>query len=352
MNLVVVTGAGASCELGEGSPLPLMAGWCDKLCDALDAAEPNLASAARLSPGMSSEDFEEALGAILRWQELRPLNERFFGLGGSNVGKYPTEIRHAFQRESGRLRTIMATLNRTLYSEFGAGRISIGDAAKAYEWLLFVLKEGGISEKPVFVTTNYDCSIEMAFAELGYLPNTGFIRRPGLSPKLAPEGLVEKLVKAPKEIAVLHLHGAVGWYQKEGNVIEHYADQPYNETMGVPTVLYPDPDKDPTRDAAVQQLWDEFDKALEMATHVLVLGHSLHDAALVQRLAAAEATVGICLNTQDGTFDFGEDEITRLANSLPHAIPIPLRFGPRAFADATRIEAWIAGSREGAHFGM
>jgi len=245
----------------------------------------------------------------------------------------------------------MATLNETLYREFGAQRISIDHAAGAYKWLLEMIEPEGREGLPVFVTTNYDCSTEIALAELGYAPNSGFIRRPGLSPKLAPEGLVARVAVSPNETAVLHLHGAVGWYQHEGDVVEHYADRPFDEAMGVPTVLYPDPDKDPTRDAAVQLLWDEFDHALELATHVLVLGHSLHDSALVQRLSAAEATIGICVHEPEkGDPDYSG--VLKIADDLPHSIVIPARFGPQPFIGESHVTAWLEGRGSREKIGM
>jgi len=339
--LVIVTGAGASRELGQEAPLPLMADWCDRLCEALDAHEPGLAAAAGLKPGISGEEFEEALGALLRWQDLRPLNQRFFGLGGSNVGKFPTEVQHCFEREGERLRTVMVTLNASLYREFGAGQISVSSAADAYSWLMSRLHT---KVRPVFVTTNYDCSIEMGLEELGFEPNTGFVRRQGLSPKLAPEGLVGRVAGSEREVGVLHLHGAVGWYQQQGEVIEFYADQPYNDTMGVPSVLYPDPEKDPTRDAAVQALWDEFDHALDAATHVLVVGHSMHDRALVERLRRARATIGVCVHAHDDEPQVRKEQLKRVRRLFPSALAVPTRFGPDPWFDLDVLMAWSSGA--------
>jgi hypothetical protein len=341
MNVVVITGAGASCNLGLERPLPVMAGWADRLCDVLEGVEPGLAAAAGLRYGLTGEKFEETLGALLRWQELRPLNRRFTHLGGSKVGKHPAEVEHAFERESGRLQAIMASLHHSLYDEFGASRISMPSARAAFAWLLDLLPTG---TRLTIATTNYDRTPEMVLPELGYAPNTGFVRRPGCAPKLAPDGLVLAVANTENEVAVIHLHGAVGWYQQGGEVIEHYADQPFRREMGVPAVLYPDPDKDPTRDAAVRALWNEFDHALDAATHVLVLGHSLHDTALARRIRSASARVGVCVHAASGIGPPNPNQVAHVKRAIPRATVIPCDFGPQPQIDKRRFESWLAGA--------
>jgi hypothetical protein len=49
-------------------------------------------------------------------------------------------------------------------------------------------------------------------------------------------------------------------------------------------VIWPDPKKDPTLEPAIQKLWDQLDSALSKANDVLVMGHSLHDDLLVERI--------------------------------------------------------------------
>jgi hypothetical protein len=46
MKWVLITGAGASRELGRERPLPLMADWAANLCDELNSRESNFAEAA------------------------------------------------------------------------------------------------------------------------------------------------------------------------------------------------------------------------------------------------------------------------------------------------------------------
>lgn len=299
MDLVLVTGAGATRELGSNSqPVPLMGEWSTRLCEALDKAEAGLASAVGLNPGMSGPEFEEALGMLLRWQEVRPLARRFMGLGGPSAGSHTGEVPASYDREDARLNEVMGVLNASLYDEFGKNRIDTQAVESAYGGLLELLDGPTLV---ACVTTNYDLALETGLEALGHEFDTGFVRPSvGSSPILEPTGIVERA--SDGKIPVLHLHGAVGWYEREGSVIEHYADQPFNPTLGAPAVLYPDPLKDPTSNATVQSLWDEFDRALDNASHVLVIGHSLHDPALEQRLnsMAKGARVGICAHLESG----------------------------------------------------
>ncbi len=95
----------------------------------------------------------------------------------------------------------------------------------------------------------------------------------------------------------LHLHGGVGWYREyqRGSIlgppqsprifIPYLDDDRYRATYP-PAILYPDPKKDPHDiELGMDRLWNKFAEALETATHVLVVGHSLHDKPLLDALA-------------------------------------------------------------------
>jgi hypothetical protein len=62
-----------------------------------------------------------------------------------------------------------------------------------------------------------------------------------------------------------------------------------------PAVPYPDPDKDPTREAGVQALWVEFEEALRSAGRILICGHSLNDPVLVETLKVHTAHTRIAV---------------------------------------------------------
>lgn len=145
---------------------------------------------------------------------------------------------------------------------------------------------------------------------------------------------------------VLHLHGAVGWYASDGTVRDHFADQPFHASLGTPVVLYPDPDKDPTSTAVVAELWTEFPAALAWADHVLVLGHSLHDPALIRALvevARAKKATDSLFKVAVSYYgdDVDEASVNQITAALPFAIPMYVDFGPELEID----HAAVAGFR-------
>jgi hypothetical protein len=317
MDVLIVLGAGASRDLGEGEPMPLMPDWSNALCEALDHAEPNLASGCRLEPEMDGPTFETNLGLLLRWQSLRYLEERFAGLGGPSVNEVREPVIEARRNTDRRLRTIMEVINSSLYDQFGQRRISNRRTAAAYGQLLKELGDSSL----VVATTNYDRAAESGLRQSGRKTNTGFSGMPEMTPSLSPRGMVDERDAATP---VLHLHGAVGWYEREGVVSDHYADLPYNPTLGAPVVLLPDPEKDRTSNAHVQELWDEFDHALEIADLILVIGHSLHDPALVDALnTAVSAETPVIVSYLDD-----QDE-SRIDELVPDAFVLKMRFGPQ-----------------------
>jgi hypothetical protein len=132
---------------------------------------------------------------------------------------------------------------------------------------------------------------------------------------------------------VLHLHGAVGWYQRaDGSIAQQPPDQGYNPTLGTPVFLPPDPAKDPSNDAAVSAIWSQFEEALRGATHLLVVGHSLRDEPLVRAVGslAPQARKGV----------FAPDAEV-VAMRLDESVAIPGRFAP-GFG-RTGIKKWFEG---------
>ena len=317
MNLLLVLGAGASRNLGDKRPMPLMPDWSNALCEELDQAEEGLAGACRLDPDMDGPTFEKNLGLLLRWQSVRHLEERFEGLGGGYPGGSMGGVREARGNIDRRMGTVMEIINSTLYEQFGQRRIDYERARATYSQ---VLDEASPCDL-IVATTNYDRAAESALRLLGHETNTGFTAMPEMTPALNPGGMVENLNAA---IPVIHLHGAVGWYEREGIVSDHYGDKPYNPTLGNPVVLYPDPEKDPTSDALVQQLWDEFDKAIEISDLILVIGHSLHDPALVASLSAAMTAGTRVIVTYLNDADEEQMDL-----KLPNARVAQMRFGPK-----------------------
>jgi hypothetical protein len=304
-----------------------MPDWSDALCSALDSIETNLASACGLRRGLTGEEFEEALGLLLRWRQVRHLEDRFASLGGPTAGSVYGDQQSARTNTGQRLDSAVRVINTTLYDQFGQHRINDGSARKAYGALV---EELGV-ERLLVATTNYDRAVEAALSHLGRKVSTGFDASPGRTPRLDVAGLVEG---AGEDMTpVLHLHGAVGWYEREGAVFDHNADQPFNETLGTPVVLYPDPEKDPTNDATVNSLWTEFDLGLRGADHVLVLGHSLHDPALIRVLRAAKPRkLAVTI--------FDDEDRGRVQKILPGSIAMKMDFGPDLDVERSAVAAF------------
>ena len=294
-----------------------MADWADALCGALDEQEKGLATACHLTSGMDGPSFEKNLGLLLRWQQVRHLEERFQGLGGNPVDHPIAQLAKARGRINRRMKIVMEVLNTTLYEQFGQRRIDDDRATKIYQALLGPLGDSDL----IYATTNYDRAGETALQALGYEIDSGFRSRPHRTPTLDPVGLVSNRgAKTP----VIHLHGAVGWYERDGSVGEHHADMPYNPSLGTPVVLYPDPDKDPTSDAVVSQLWTELHKALKVADKVFVIGHSLHDPALVRALSETAKSKLVAISF------YSEEDAKRIATRIPAAAGFELNFDPAA----------------------
>lgn len=328
MTLLLITGAGASRSLGQpDDPLPLMPDWANALCTALDANETGLAGACGLTTGMDGEAFEEAIGALLEWQRIRPLDKRFTGLGGEHAGAEHQQVTAARDRGDERLQRIMSVINHTLYEQFGQERVNDERAEAAYGNLL---KHFDVRQL-IVATTNYDRAGEAALRLLGRNPDTGFPGSLDRTPTLDVRGLIKR--GSEDMTPYLHLHGSVGWYERGGTVYDDRGDQPFNPTHGTPVVLYPDPAKDPTNSAVVSDLWREFDIALSMADHVLVVGHSLHDPALVRAINEAEPR-------KLAVTHYFDNEAKRIKKQLPKAIPMKMDFDPDLEVDMAAVAAF------------
>jgi hypothetical protein len=326
VKLVLITGAGASRDLGAGRPLPLMGDWSSSLALALEGQEVGLAKACQLMPG-DGPTFEKNLGLLLQWERDSALHERFLTLGGVSVGSYDSNMTDYLNRMKSRLSAVKATLDRNLYDLFGQERIDDDAAQRGYQALFDALGDPDL----MVATTNYDRSIEAALGGMGRPFKTGFVRRGERTPVLRPEGLVRE--QAPGAV-VLHLHGAVGWYDTGTQVEDHLGDKAFNASLGTPVVLYPDPDKDPTEHRAVSQLWTEFREALAWSDHVLVLGHGLNDPALLRELKAVSKRTKIAVARRN------EEGLKAVRKEIPNATGVMIDFGPTPQIDRAALEDW------------
>jgi hypothetical protein len=332
MRLLLITGAGASRDLAyEGNTLPLMPNWSNALCEALDQRHQRLAASCWLTRDAAGPDFEKNLGLLLQWRRALPLAERFQQLGGNQPGEVEVPYQGAIKRMADRLDTVMDALNTTLYAEFGNQKIDVNRAHDAYQALLHQLLG---DPDLVIATTNYDRSAEIALRRAGREVTTGFEPDPDRTPTLAAAGLIR--AKGDR-IVVLHLHGCVGWYERDGQIEDHYGDREFNAALGSPVVLYPDPNKNPTSDAAVSQLWQEFSEALDWADHVLVLGHSLNDQALVREMSRrvqGDKKLAVGYLT-----DEGRENVT---SQFSRATPVFFRCAPEPECDEKALAGWAS----------
>ncbi len=228
-----------------------------------------------------------------------------------------------------RMTMITEAINVSLYNEFGQERVDDAKAEAAYNRLMTLLEVPTLT----VATTNYDLSGE-AGLELGDRDvDTGFRGSPRRRRRLEVRGMIER--RKPGVIPFLHLHGAVGWYEVDGAIYEYGGDERFNPTHGRPVVLYPDPKKDPTNDATVSALWQEFQVALARADRILVLGHSLHDPALVNalRLASRKTPLAVTHASAGGG--------ARISKLLPKAHQIRLIFGPEPKGELKDLEAFL-----------
>jgi SIR2-like domain len=353
IDIVLVTGAGASCAFGvNGTRLPLMGDWSDKLVRAL-GQRIGYREATGLQQGMSGEEFEAQLGKFL--QDVEAF-KRIGGLLAPSVGFQDfgaaTQIM-ASQGVMGQWHSqavshfsqITALIHQSLYENFADAAVDLDAAARAYERLFHSLGLGGAGSRLVYATTNYDTIGEYAIERSGGHPDWG--QPPSLENRanysLTIPGLLDAM---PRYVPVLHLHGRVGWYRRDGkvyaaNVVKH---QP---GFGVPVVMLPDPDKIYDQDDVIIAICREFSEALSRAKRVLVLGHSLHDRYLVQTIAQHvepldRLAVTVLVDPADPARPHKSvvSFPAKIAQLLGNAAIIPMRFGSGEDAGVPAIRTW------------
>jgi hypothetical protein len=345
--VVLITGAGASVHFGtDGRRLPLMADWSNELVKALNRAEPGLAGTLDLRTGLKGDEFEEVLGAFLRWTQTFDATERFMKVGRRGPDTpISSEIVAWLSLARERTKTIVRAVNESLWREFGLDRVDTAMATITYQGLLKALRAyPGNGPTALFsATTNYDRSGEVALGELDFSVDIGTRPVRGRTEYLDLDAI--QPWADPMTVPHLHLHGAVGWYRDpERGIRVDPADREY-DTRLTPAVLYPDPEKDPLGEGevGVNALWNKFADALESATDVLVLGHSLHDRPLLDALLQHSGR-----NTRFAfTFHHDAEPIEERLNSHRSAFAnrevslISMDFQPTQNFD--RVRAWIDG---------
>jgi hypothetical protein len=357
VELVLVTGAGASCGLGvDGKRIPLMAEWSDHLVKRLAESGRGHVQLTGLEPGLDSMKFEECLGRFLT---ARLAFAHVAGLVRKSADLYYPQheilsnegvLDSWYRTVDGNLVQIESTIQKSLYELYAAPEFDLARAADAYRELLATLSVPERSSKWVYVTTNYDPIGEMALEHAGYPVEWGERQQARGGDRLIDvEGLVKVIGRS---VPVLHLHGRVGWYRRTDAIgaAEAYAAPvtTHDPAHGTPIVMLPNPEKPYESDEIILSLWRQFEEVLGRARRVFVLGHSLHDARLVQALAThvkpiVRLAVTVFGHAHDPSkpFERNDPVLQIVAERLPGAKVIPIRFGG-ASLHRRLVDDWFA----------
>jgi hypothetical protein len=354
VDLMIVTGAGASCAFGvNDTRLPLMADWSRDLVQRLGDRGLGFLSTTGLTRDMDGPEFEEQLGKFLRavaaFKSIDMLLEPLTAFPLSNAPITATGQWLEWHRQSAHsLDEVTSVIHESLYGLFAAPRYDPGAAQQAYAGLFAELGVGRAT-RLVYATTNYDTIGEEMLAALGYMPDVGDFEP---SPFQAERVIrVDRLLDGmPRYTPVMHLHGRIGWFRRQQGRAVSIPGQNYSANMGVPIVMLPDLEKDYASDPIINTLWVQFAEALRRATRVLVLGHSLHDEALVRTLnenlrPATRLGVTVLASRENPQLpDDGEPLALaeRIPDLLPAAEVIPLRFDSSIPSRPETIRGWLA----------
>ena len=289
INLVLVTGAGASREFGVNArKLPLMSDWCASMAQELAEGPAGYLQATGLRHDLDGPAFERQLGTFLQATQAF---DRIRGFLAPSVEFQvlvqpvsPSQLKTWQETTRHHLDQIIQIIYGSLYRSFGSPSLDILKAWAAYSPLLthfgVYAGTGGL----VVATTNYDVLAEAALGAGGFRVDCG--ETP--SPQRTNERTVESaglLRGMPRYTPVLHLHGRTGWYRPRGSAQVQSTDSATHEAgFGTPVVLLPDLEKDYAGDEFIAGIWSDFRESLQRARRVLVLGHSLHDAKLVESI--------------------------------------------------------------------
>ena len=254
---------------------------------------PGFADAVGLANGMTGPEFEDRLGAFLQafdaLKRVRPLLEPLARMLQANAPSTVGNPNNTWEAWHGQavfqVEQAVGKIHESLYESFGSPNVDHVHVRNAYASLLTHL---GIDEDSTwaYATTNYDLIADTALESLGFSFDDGTVsRRFG--------NVAERLFRVPgllrvidRDVPLLHLHGRVGWLVRSdpGRQGAYAVDNLENWTnsFGTPLVMLPDPAKQPGSVGIISEMWVEFGYALQRAKRVLVLGHSLHDAALIE----------------------------------------------------------------------
>jgi hypothetical protein len=300
-----------------------MGQWATLLHESINEAVPGIADVIGLHEAMEGPEFEQALGDFLKWRQAFPLNRQFQLFGCPDPARRTVDNRESdwLQNNETRGGQVIEAIRTSLFQTYGNYVLDPGKCEKAYKALIGSIGSASLA----FATTNYDRAVEIALERCGYASiHEGFVRRTHQdTPRFDPKDFGDWTSCDSAHTTLLHLHGAVGWYLKDDQVFDFLGDRPYNSALGDPVFLPPDPFKDPLNDASVGGIWNAFDRFLENATRVLVLGHSLHDPVLVNRLVTASRDKEVLIAGLDPPDALPGNSVFRLLEFSPTLGSVP-----------------------------
>lgn len=352
IELVLVTGAGASREFGvNGIKLPMMGDWSNAVVEKLQRGGPGYLGATGLSKDLDGPTFEKMLGEFLHrtqaFEQIGPLIEHTEFQ--ANPGLNMRSITDWHGQAVFHLGRIVELIHESLYENFDLGKVDERAAAAAYGALFAQLGVGAPSSL-VVATTNYDTIAESAIASIGGLPDWGAAPSLQLGASDTPLRVDRLMEGYPRFVPVLHLHGRIGWFRKPDGVVYSANHGQYNAGYGVPVVMLPDPDKSYDAEPVIYELWQQLRIALGRAQRVFVLGHSLHDAPLVDALRqyvspTNRIAVGLLADPDDPERFHASAGPTMeiMRRYLPQAGMIPIRFGEDLMISRQQVELWTQG---------
>lgn len=341
IDLALITGAGASRDLGAGSQnFPLMGDWSRELSKHLASKGSEYLEVTQLRGIEDGEEFEARLGLFLRrvqaFRQIEPLVPftKYFPsipqplIGSDLIEAWYEQAKHLFEK-------VNDAIFESLYIEFAARRIDSARAAKAYSALLSALGIQPNTKKWFLATTNYDTVAERALHTIGFNCDTGVRSElyAGAEGVLFPDKIIQEI--QTRAVPIIHLHGRVGWFQRDDGTTYATNAERYDITSGTPLVTLPDPQKTPLSTSVIQTLWEEFRVGLSRAKCVFVLGHSLNDQLLVtalredvdQKARIAVAILGV--DTNAAQYAKGTEQLQqRVQETIGGAVTtFPVHFG-------------------------
>jgi hypothetical protein len=313
-----------------------MGDWCTDLFGRLQKRGLyNAAETLGLRQLDSPEQFEERIGRFLAWQRSLTISETLMDLGTPLAGPpVPGQVTTWFRDAKAMADQITDEIHQSLFALFSKSKLSDYACRDAYQALLSTLDIGQAT--PIaYATTNYDVAGETWLGMCERHPDWG--EPAGFNVAEAPirvRGLAS--VMSPYRVPVLHLHGRVGWYLRDGNLISVNPDSPYQPRIGQPGLLLPDPGKDYAELPALAEMWDEFKQLIARVSHVIVIGHSLHDSRLVGYLREAQ-NLAVSVYQDERAAEAG----ARVNELLPSATVVPMAFGPQCAMQVGDLEPWL-----------